>query len=233
MCTVRRACAFILPLIVACSTGQPPPDPASLLRDAGQAMGKLKTVSADVRFASGKVELQGFTLDSASTTVRLPSDSDTTFKVKQGDFLVNVRVLTTGGKVYIQLPFSSMQALTPAQAAEVPDLSALFDQQHGLPVVLGQGRKPALQGSEQVDGVQCYKVAATYTADQIGGLMSALKPASDIAATFWIGQSDHLVRRATLKGAFEQPNQVATVEVHLHDFDKPVDISPPAVSPAA
>jgi hypothetical protein len=229
---VRRAFYLVLLLSVGCSTGQPAPSPGTLLRDAGRAMGQLKTVSADVKFASGKVELQGFTLDSASTKVRLPSDSDTTFKVKQGDFLVNVRVLTAGGNVYIQLPFSPMQQLTPAQAAEIPNLSALFDSQHGLPVVLGEGRSPALQGSEQVDGVDCYKVAATYTADQLGSVLG-LKPAGDVGAVFWIGQTDKLVRKAVLTGDFDQSGSRASVDVHLHDFNKPVEITPPAVSPAA
>jgi hypothetical protein len=231
MCTVRSAIALALLLVLGCSPGQPAPNPASLLRESAQALAGLKSVSADVKFVSGKVELQGFTLDSASTKLRLPSDSDTTFKVKQGDFLVNVRVVIAGGKAFIQLPFSQPQELTAEQAAEIPDLSRLFDREHGLPAILGQGRSPTLQGSEQVDGVDCYKVATSYTADQIGSLLSGMQ-AADVSTVFWIGQSDKLVRKATLTGAFDPSGGKATVEVHLHDFDKPVQISPPAVTPS-
>ena len=41
--------------------------------------------------------LQGLTLSSATTKVQLPGESDTILKVKQGDFLVDVRVVTSGG----------------------------------------------------------------------------------------------------------------------------------------
>jgi lipoprotein LprG len=233
ICTVRLASTLALLAVFACSSGQPAPAPATLLRDSGQAMGKLTTVSADLKFTAGKIQLQGFTLDSASTKVRLPADSDTTFKVKQGDFLVNVRVVATGGKVYIQLPFSSMQELTPAEASTIPNFSTIFDATRGLPALLGEGRSPVLQGSEQVDGVDSYKVATSYTADQIGTLMGGLKPGGDVSAVFWIGQSDKLVRKAILTGDFDQSGSKATLQVHVHDFDKPVQITPPAASPAA
>jgi len=196
-------------------------------------MGTLKTVSADVKFTAGKVTLQGFTLDSASTKVRLPSDSDTLFKVKQGDFLVNVRVLTTGGKVYVQLPFSAMTQLTAEQAQEVPDLSGLFNPEHGLPAIIPGGRSPQLQGSEQVESVDCYKVATTYTADQVASLLGAFRPGGDVAAVLWIGKSDKLIRKVTLTGPFEEGGGKATVQVLLHDFNKPVEIETPAPSPTA
>jgi hypothetical protein len=229
--TVRRACALFGLLLLACSSSSPPA-PSTLLRESANAMASLKTVSADVKFTAGKVTLQGFTLDSASTKVRLPGDSDTLFKVKQGDFLVNVRVLTVDGKVYVQLPFSAMAQLPPDQAKEVPDLSALFNSQHGLPAVLPGGRKPELQGSEQVAGVDCYKVSTTYTADQVASLLGAFRPGGDVAALLWIGQSDKLIQKVTLTGPFEEGGGNATVQVLLHDFNKPVEIVTPAPAPA-
>jgi LppX_LprAFG lipoprotein len=229
--TVRRASALLGLLLLACSTSSPPA-PGALLRDSANAMAGLKTVSADVKFTAGKVTLQGFTLDSASTKVRLPSDSDTLFKVKQGDFLVNVRVVTISGNVYVQLPFSAMTQLPADQAKEVPDLSALFDSQHGLPAVLPSGRTPSLQGSEQLSGVDCYKVSTTYTADQVASLLGAFRPGGDVAAVLWIGQSDKLIREVTLTGPFEESGGKATVQVLLHDFNKPVEIISPAPAPA-
>jgi hypothetical protein len=229
--TVRRACALLGLFVFACTTGSPP-NPATLLRDSANAMARLKTVSADVKFTAGKVTLQGFTLDSASTRVRVSGDSDTLFKVKQGDFLVNVRVLTVGGKVYIQLPFSALTELTAEQAKEVPDLSRLFDSQHGLPAVIPEGRSPQLQGSEQVASVDCHKVATTYTADQVASLLGAFRPGGDVAAVIWIGQSDRLIRKVTLTGPFEEGGGNATVQVLLHDFNAPVQIATPAASPA-
>ena len=160
--------------------------------------------------------------------MKLPSDSDTTFKVKQGDFLVNVRVVTTGGKVYLLLPFTQPQVLTADQAQEVPDLSRLFDRERGFPAMLGSGRGSRLEGSEKMGNVDSYKVSTTYTADQVQSLLGALRPGGDVSATFWIGQSDKLVRKSVLSGAFDQNGGKATVEVLVHDFNKPVEITAPA-----
>src|SRR5579859_6538859 len=90
----------------ACSTAgsSPPPDPAAELRSAGQTMAGLKTVSVDVHFGPG-VTFQGFTLDSATSKLQLPADSDTTLKVRQNDFLVDLRIVSVGGHVFLKVPF--------------------------------------------------------------------------------------------------------------------------------
>src|SRR5260370_32962233 len=91
---------------VACSgPGTAPPSATTVRRNACRAMGGLASVGAAVTFGPG-VALQGLTLSSASARVKLPGDSDTVFKLKQGDFLVDLRVVTTGGHVYLRLPFS-------------------------------------------------------------------------------------------------------------------------------
>ena len=207
------------------------PDPARVLRDAGKAMAGLKSVKADTKFGPG-VSLQGLTLTAASSSLQLPDQSDTTFKVKQGDFLVDVRVVTSGGHVYLRLPFSRFSELTPSQAAEIPNLARLFDPQTGLASVLGAGRNPSYQGAEKLANAQCDRVGATYTAAQVGQLLG-IKPAGDVGATIWAGQSDHMVRRVTLSGPLLEAGKNVQVQVDLHDFNRPVTITPPATASPA
>src|SRR3979411_1804620 len=162
----------MLLMLAACSgPGASPPDPARVLRDAGRAMAGIKSVKADARFGPG-VTLQGLTLTTASSSVQLPDQSDTTFKVKQGDFLVDVRVVTSGGHVYLRLPFSHFTELSEAQAAALPNLERLFEPGAGLPAVLAAGKNPAYQASEQIGDTDSDKVAATYSAAQIGQLLA-------------------------------------------------------------
>jgi LppX_LprAFG lipoprotein len=223
----RSIALFLAATALACSGPSPTaPDPTSVLRQAGQAMAGLHSVSADAKFGSG-IELEGLALSSATAKVQLPGESDTLFKVKQGDFLVDVRVVTTGGHIFVRLPFSSFTELPPDQAAEVPDLSTLFDRQSGLPAVLSTGKGTSYAGTEQVAGADCDKVNTTYTADQVGGLLKGIKPAGDIRATIWAGRSDHYVRRVILNGPLLEPGKDVQVQVDLHDFNQPVPISTP------
>jgi hypothetical protein len=216
----------------ACSgPGASQPNPGQVLRDAGQAMSTVKSVKADVKFGSG-IMLQGLTLTTASSQIQVPDQSDTTFKVKQGDFLVDVRVVTSGGHVYLRLPFSRFQQLSDQQAAEVPNVARLFEPGSGLPSLLAAGKNPAYQASEKIGDVECDKVSATYTAAQVGQLLAGSTPAGDVQATIWVARSDHLVRRVVLSGPLLEAGKKVEVQVDMHDFNQPVTISSPAVSPA-
>jgi hypothetical protein len=226
----RFAAPFLGALLVACSgpgSTAPPPNPTKILRDAGQATSAVKSVAADVKFSGAKLVVQGLTLRSATSKVRVPGDSDTTFEVDQGGFQIALRVITTGGRVFVRLPFSPFVELTGQQAQDIPDVSQLFNARSGLPALLQAGRHPTYQGTEQVGSTDCDRVGATYTADQVGRLLGGrLAPQSDVHATVWVGRSDHLVRKTVLSSRFTSSGQ-SQVEVDLHDFNRPMAITAP------
>ena len=229
-----RSIAFGLLLVTAalapaaCTAGSAaaPEDPAAELRAAGQALGELKSVAADVRFGAGTT-YQGYTLDSASSRLALPGNSDTTLKVKQNDFLVDIRIVVVGGHAFIKLPFGKFSEITPAQAGELPNVGGLFDRQHGLPAVVGAGTATSRSGIEKVGGVDCDRLKTTYTAVQVAQALNGLKPSADIAATLWVSPADHRVRRVLLNGPLLAAGQPTTIQVDLHDFDGPVTIVQP------
>src|SRR5215471_5404606 len=230
---IARIGALLLAgLVLACSgPASTSPNPTTVLRQAGQAMGSLHSVAADVKFGAG-IEVGGLTLSSATTKVQVPGQSDTTIKVKQGDFLVDLRVVTTGGHIYLRLPFSQFTEVTPEQAKELPDLSKLFDPKSGLPAALPSGTNTRYLGSEQIAGVDTDKISTTYSADQVSQLLGGVvKPAGDVQATIWVGRSDHYVRRVNLNGPLLEAGKSVQVAVDLHDFNQPVTIATP--SPAA
>jgi LppX_LprAFG lipoprotein len=226
----RLAAPLLGTLLLACSGpggASSTPDAAKILKDAGQAVARVKSVTADVKFGGARIQVQGLTLTAATSKVRLPGDSDTIFKVKQGDFLVDLRVVTSGGKVFVKLPFSPFVELTGQQVQEIPDVSTLFNEQSGLPALLREGRNPNYQATEQVGGTDCDRVGATYTAGQVGRLLGGrLAPQGDVHATVWVGRSDHLPRKTVLSGKLTSSG-VSQVEVDLHDFNKPMAITAP------
>jgi lipoprotein LprG len=104
----------------------------------------------------------------------------------------------------------------------------LFDPNAGLPAVIPTGRNPKYLGVESVAGVDSHKVSATYTADQVHGMLPQLSSTGDVGAVIWVGGSDHLIRKAVLSGLFGDNGTDSTVEVDLAGFNGPVTIASPA-----
>jgi hypothetical protein len=202
-------------------------DPGQVLREAGAAMAKLNTVTATLKFTNGTVSFQGYVLTSATAAVRLPTDSDTVYKVKYQDLLIGLEVVITGGHIYLRPPFSGFTEVTGKTAAEVPDLAKLFDATTGLPAMIPEGLNPKYLGTEKVGDVDSHKVGATYSAAQIAKLLPQLSSSGDVAATIWVGGSDHLIRKAVLSGPFGDGGIASTVEIDLSAFNAPVAIASP------
>src|ERR1700716_3323310 len=213
-------------LAVACSFGGgPTADPVKVLKDAGPALGQVKSASIELKFGSGATFF-GCTVVSASGKVKLPTDSQVTIKAKQSsDSPIEIGVTTVGTQTWITVPFLGVQDVTGPQAAAVPSVGRIFDPTNGLPGVLAKGRNPRLLGSETVDGADSWKVEATYSADQVGQAVQPLSPSRDSDATLWIGKSDHLLRKTLLKGKLFTTDKTTTLEVRLHDFNTDVNIA--------
>ena len=216
----RRLVAVVaLVLMAGCSGSQPPVDAAQTLRDAASAMAKLNTVKASLKFTKGAITFQGFTLAGAKTSVRLPTDSDTVYTVKQQDLSISLEVVIAGGHVYLHVPFSTYQELTGKDAAAIPDLAKLFDATSGLPAVIPAGRNVRYVATEKVDGIDAQKIDVTYTAEQVKGMLAQLSSSADVNAEVWVGASDHLIRKAVLNGAFGDGGKDASVEVDMSGFN--------------
>jgi len=219
---------LVLALSAGCAGQQQSVDPARTLRDAGVAMAKLKTVTANLKFTKGAITFQGFTLVGAKTSVRLPADSDTIYTVKQQDFTISLEVIISGGHVYLHVPFSTYQELTGNEAAAIPDLAKLFDPAGGLPAVIPLGRSPKSAGADKVGDVAVDKIDATYSGAQVSGMLPQLSSDVDVKAQLWVGASDHLIRKAVLDGAFGDSGKESSVEVNISGFDAAVNIAPPS-----
>jgi len=213
-------------LVVACGSGTPP-DAAKVLRDAAAAMAGLSSASATLKLTKGTISIQGFTLVSAQTSVRLPNDSDTSYRVKERDISFAVEVLITGGKTYIRLPLTNFTPAPAAQAAEFPDMAKLFSSATGLPAVIPGGSNQSYVSTDQIDGKDSYQVATTYTPAQVRSLLNRLDSSGPVAAKVWVGTTDHLIRKATLEGAFGDSGKDAAVEVDISNFNAAVTISSP------
>ena len=213
-------------LLAGCG-GLQPEDPGLALKQGASAIAGLKTVTATLKVTKGTISFQGFALVSATAAIRLPDVSDTVYLVRQQDVQIGLEVVIIDGHVFLKPPLLRFEPLTATQAAEIPDLARLFDPQTGLPAVIPQGRNPKYLGAETIDNVDSHKVEATYTGDQVKGMLVQLSSQGDVDAVIWVGGSDHYIRKAVLTGKFGDNGADATVEVDLKGFNGSVTIASP------
>ena len=216
----------VLVLLAGCG-GLQPEDPGLALKQGGSTIGGLKTVTATLKVTKGTISFQGFALVSATAAIRLPDVSDTVYLVRQQDLQLGLEVVIIGGQVFLKPPLLRFEPLTAAQAADIPDLARLFDAVTGLPAVVPLGRSPKYLGAETIDNVDSHRVEATYTADQVKGMLAQLSSQGDVDAVIWVGGSDHYIRKAVLTGKFGDNGGDATVEVDLKGFNASVTIASP------
>ena len=225
--TALVSCALAAALIAACG-GLQPEDPALALKQGGAALASLHTVTAALKVTRGTITFQGFALVSATAAVRLPDASDTNYRVRDKDLQIGLEVVIVGGRVFLKPPLVKFEELTPQQGADIPNLAKMFDRTTGLPAVIPAGRDPKYLSADQVDGVDSHKVSATYTAEQIKGVLPQLSSTGDVEATVWVGGADHYIRKAMLSGKFGDNGTDSTVEVDLSGFNGSVTIASPA-----
>ena len=224
----NRVASFVavVALLAGCG-GLQPEDPGLALKQGAAAIAGLKTVTATLKVTKGTISFQGFALVSATAAIRLPDVSDTVYLVRQQDLQIGLEVVIIDGHVFLKPPLLRFEPLTATQAAEIPDLARLFDPQTGLPAVIPQGRNPKYLGAETIDSVDSHKVEATYTGEQVKGMLAQLSSQGDVDAVIWVGGSDHYIRKAVLTGKFGDNGADATVEVDLKGFNGSVTIASP------
>ena len=223
-----RVASFVaaVVLLTGCG-GLQPEDPAVALKQGASAIGGLKTVTATLKVNKGTISFQGFALVSATAAIRLPDVSDTVYLVRQQDLQIGLQVVIIQGHVFLKPPLLRFEPLTATQAADIPDLARLFDTQTGLPAIIPQGKSPKYLGVETIDSVDSHRVEATYTADQVKGMLPQLSSQGDVDAVIWVGGSDHYIRKAVLTGKFGDNGGDATIEVDLKGFNGSVTIASP------
>ncbi|HEX2680030.1 MAG TPA: LppX_LprAFG lipoprotein [Candidatus Dormibacteraeota bacterium] len=214
--------------LAACGGNQPPTvDASRVLHQAANTMALLHTVSATFKFTKAPITFEGFTLAGAKTAVQLPGESDTTFTVKQQDVSFAIELVISDG-AYLRLPFSTFQRLTAAQAAALPDLAQVFNPGTGLPAVIPAGAAPRYVSTDKVDGKDAYRIATSYSADQVHSLLAQLNGTGSVSATIWVGTTDLYIHKAVLEGTFGDGGKLADVEVDITGFNATVTITSPS-----
>lgn len=215
------ALALLLALLTlavpACSGGEELPDGAQLLSRSAEAMREVSSA----RFALGlEGNVTALPIEGAQGQLTRDGEAAGSATITQGGQLSELKFVLTGDSLYLQGPTGGFRELPASFAASVYDPSTILDARRGVPALLSGATGAVTEAREDVDGVDTYRVRATFPADVLGGLIPAVT--QDTEGQVWIGaQQPHLVQ-----ARFELPGGIATVR--LSEFGAPVDIAPPS-----
>lgn len=221
---IRRrlpALALLLALLTlaapACSGGEELPDGPQLLSRSADTMRQVSTA----RFA---LELEGnvsgLPIEGARGRLTREGEAAGTATITQGGQLTELEFVLTGGSLYLQGPTGGFQELPASFAASVYDPSTILDARRGVPALLTGATGATTESREDVNGVDTFRVRATFPGGVLGGLIPSVT--QDTEGQVWIGARQPYLVQAR----FELPGGIATVQ--LSEFSAPVDIAPPS-----
>jgi hypothetical protein len=225
----RGLAAITLALgLVACSSSATSPgqDGTALLRLAAEKSQSAQAFHFKLDF-TGAFTADNPPVTSAEGDIRRPDDVSAVGLVRSGSVLLEIRLISVGGRLFLKSATGGWQQVPPAFAGSVFSPSALFASETGLFAILPKGTQARQTGDESVGADATHRVEARFTTDQIAAFLPGVQRGQTLQAKLWIGHNDHRLRRAVLSGRMydAQKDTVATVE--LGAFDKPVRIEPP------
>lgn len=217
---------LVLPLVTACTSdaqgSDDLPRAEQLLVSAAQNMRKVSTARFEINVRGGSVG--GFAIQGARGQLTRAGEAKGTVRVNRLGRLVELRFVVVNGNIYVRGPTGGFQQLPAAFASSVYDPSIILDPQSGVAALLSQASNATTVGRETIEGVEAYRVQATFPGQLLDDLIPGLS--SDTRGTVWISvQQKRLVR-----ARFPLPNG-GSVTVRLFGFNAPANISPPAVTP--
>lgn len=212
--------SLIIALVTACggSTGQATnlPQGATLLADSAKAMRTVNTT----RFAFDvQGDTPGVQLRSAEGQLTRDGSATGTAKVDEGRQLLELQFTIIGQDLYLRPPTGPVQKLPLSFAGTVYDPSIILNPDRGIAAALASGKDATTQEREQVDGVDTYRVQATFPAQPLGTFVPGL--ATDKPSEVWIAAEGSRLIKAQF------PTTSGGITAHFSNYDAPAQITPP------
>jgi lipoprotein LprG len=230
--TARRALlALVLcgllsaPVTTACSSGSSGETAPQLLARAKTTLDKAS--SAHFVLTSQDAPTAGTALVGGEGDIARPSSFQGTLKVLAAGATVDLKVVSVGGKVYAQLPFTSSYSVVDPKAFGFGDPGALLDPQTGISQLLKAATNAKLGTEKRVGGEAVREVSAQLPGALVQKILTSQDPSKPVAATFSVASGSGQLRRAVLTGPFFSATQNATFTVELSKFGAHVTITAP------
>jgi lipoprotein LprG len=213
-------------LVTACSVGPAAPalpNATELLSHGADAMRTVRSAAVDIA-----VEPQVTAVPIRSATGHITADGQAqgTAVLALAGAPLEYQLVVTGGTLYLKGPTGGYNQLPLSSAAALYDPTALLNPDKGAAALLAAADKGETQGRETVDGVDAYKVAATFPPDKVATLVPGV--VMPVPGTVWLDAASNRLVRAELQLPDGQGTKGGPVTVRMSEYDAPVTITPPA-----
>lgn len=221
------ACLLATALLAAC--GSDDPEPAALpaattvLEQSATRMEQLRSMHFLLEHEKGSTEIvRGIAMTRAEGDVVTPDKMQATVKGGLGPVSFEIGIVILGDQAWIQNP------LNRRWESEDITIDQVFDPRQGVIALVRSTRDATVAATEEVGGVDCYRLEATLDSGDLDLLPGDPAPGKSVPTRAWIGVDDHLVRKVELRGPVaegESANLVRTLT--LSRFDEDITIAPP------
>jgi lipoprotein LprG len=218
---------LLAPLLVAACSGGPAapalPNATELLSHGADAMRTVKSAALDI-----SVEPQVTAVIIRSATGHITSDGKaegTAVLTLGGTAPLEYQLVVTDGVLYLKGPTGGFTPLPLASAASIYDPTAILDPDKGAAAMLAAGDKGQTVGRETVDGVDAYKVAATFPAAEVATMVPGVT--APVPGTVWLDAATNRLVRVELALPDGPTGKGGPVTVKLSQYDAPVTITAP------
>jgi hypothetical protein len=167
-------------------------------------------------------------LKSGNGDAARPSDFGGTFDVYFNIGTITIKVVSTAGVFYVQLPFTGSWDKTDPSKYGFADPGKLLDPNTGLSSLLSHYKTATYAGRDRYHGELLDEIKVTLPGALVGALLTSADTSQDVAGEVGISVDSGQVRRFVLTGPFFVKGTDSTYTVVLTDYGAKVTITPPA-----
>lgn len=221
------ALLLALPVLAGCSGGSTSgPTADQLLAAAKKTLDTTK--SLHFTLGSSGAPSTGTSLTGGDGDIARPSSFQGTLKVQVSGNGLDLKVISTGGTVYAQLPFTNHYSVIDPKTFGFGDPGTLLDPQTGISQLLTKAQNAKLGSEKRVDGEVVREVTADLPGRLVADLLTSKDPSKPVKADFSIAANSDQLRRAVLTGPFFAASANGTYTLDLSKFGEDVTITAPA-----
>lgn len=226
----RRAAALALAaaaLLPAACTGGPAepelPNAVELLSRGADAMRTVTSAAIDIAVDPAATSVP---IRSAVGTITADGQAEGTAVLTLGGAPLEYQLVVTGGVLYLKGPTGGYSQLPMASAAAIYDPTAILDPDRGTAALLAGADQGATEAREVSDGVDAYRVKASFPAERVAALVPGVT--QPVPGLVWLDAATSRLVRAELDLPDGPAGAGGPVTVRMSEFDAPVSITPPA-----
>jgi hypothetical protein len=206
----------------------PQADPAALLAAARASLDT--TDSLHFTLTSTNVPTDGTRLVSGQGVAARPNAFQGQLAVLLNGSKVSIDLVSSGGKVYIKLPFSDEFQVTDPATFGLSDPANLIDSKTGITRMFGELTEVTSRGEQRIGDDVVTQLDGLLPGTLVDDLLTSADPAQPVQAKLYITETSRQLRRAELTGPFFEKAQDSTFVILLDQYGAPVSITAPTPS---